>query len=141
VTFLVDTNVISELVKPRPDPGVVQWIDGADENRVFLSVVTVAEFRHGIVRMPAGRRRRRLMEWFYRELPLRFEGRILAIDEDTAIAWGDVTAERAASGRPIGAMDAFIAATARVHGLELVTRNIADFEGSVAATINPWQPD
>jgi predicted nucleic acid-binding protein len=129
---------VSEWVRPRPDPSVVAWLAEADEDRVFLSVVTLAELRRGIARLAESRRRNRLDEWLRRELPLRFEGRILAIDEVIAAAWGDVMAEREARGRPISAMDAFIAATARVHQLTLVTRNAADFEGSVPGIVNPW---
>jgi hypothetical protein len=138
VNFLIDTNVVSEWVRPRPDPGVAAWLAEADEDRVFLSVVTLAELRHGIARMADGRRRRRLDEWLSHELPLRFEGRVLPVDTGIADAWGRLVAEREAAGRPIGAMDAFIAATAGVHDLTLVTRNAADFAPSVRAIVNPW---
>lgn len=138
MTFLLDTNVVSEWVRARPDPGVVAWLDGVDEDRVFLSVATLAELRSGIARIPPGSRRARLEEWLAEELPTRFEGRILAIDREVALIWGDVVAEREQAGRPIGAMDAFIAATARLRALTLVTRNIRDFEGSVSAVLNPW---
>ena len=138
MSFLIDTNVVSEWVRPRPDPNVIAWFAEADEDRVFLSVVTLAELRRGVARLAEGRRRDRLDEWLRHQLPLRFEGRILAIDAVIAAAWGDVMAEREERGRPISAMDAFIAATARVHRLTLVTRNAADFEGSVPAIVNPW---
>lgn len=138
MNFLIDTNVVSEWVRPRPDPRVVAWLAETDEDRVFLSVVTLAELRHGIARLSESRRRNRLDEWLRDDLLLRFEGRILTIDSVIAGAWGDVMAKREEHGRPISAMDAFIAATARVHGLTLVTRNAADFEGSVPAIVNPW---
>ena len=138
MTFLLDTNVVSEWVRARPDPGVVAWLDEVDEDRVFLSVATLAELRSGIARIPTGSRRVRLEDWLGEELPARFEGRILAIDREVALIWGDVVAEREQAGRPIGAMDAFIAATARVRDLTLVTRNTRDFAGSVSAVLNPW---
>jgi len=138
VSFLLDTDVVSEWVKPRPDPGVVAWLAEVDEDRVFLSVVTLAELRYGIARMTEGGRRKRLDEWLRSELPLRFEGRVLSIDAAVADAWGQLVARREAQGTPIGAMDAFIAAVARTHDLTLVTRNSADFESSVQAIINPW---
>src|SRR5437660_2687162 len=138
MTFLLDTNVVSEWVRARPNPGVVAWLDEVDEDRVFLSVATLAELRSGIARIPTGSRRVRLEDWLGEELPARFEGRILAIDREVALIWGDVVAEREQAGRPIGAMDAFIAATARVRDLTLVTRNTRDFAGSVSAILNPW---
>jgi toxin FitB len=138
VSFLLDTNVVSEWVRPRPDAGVVAWLADADEDRVFVSVVTLAELRHGIDRMANGQRRRRLDAWLSNELPLRFEGRVLPVDAAIAEAWGKLTALREASGRPLAAMDAFIAATVEVHGLTLVTRNVSDFERTVRAVVNPW---
>jgi predicted nucleic acid-binding protein len=138
VSFLLDTNVISEWVKQRPDPGVIAWLADVDEDRVFLSVVTLAELRHGIERLADGSRRRRLDAWLRDELPLRFEGRLLPVDEAIADRWGEVVARRETAGRPIGVMDAFIAATANVHALTLVTRNESDFESAVSEIVNPW---
>jgi toxin FitB len=138
LSFLLDTNVVSEWVKPRPNAGVVAWLVETDEDRMFISVVTIAELHHGIERLAAGARRTRLDAWLRDELLLRFEGRVLPIDARVADAWGKVVARREAAGRPIGAMDAFIAALAGVHDLTLVTRNTADFEGSVQSLVNPW---
>jgi len=138
MSFLLDTNVVSEWIKPRPNPGVVDWLAGADEDRVFLSVVTIAELRHGIERLPAGRRRGRLDEWLRDELALRFEGRVLSVDSRIADAWGRLVANREAQGRALHAMDALLAATASVHQLTLVTRNGADFESTVDSILNPW---
>jgi toxin FitB len=138
VNFLLDTNLVSEWIKLRPDPGIVGWLADADEDRVFISVVTLAELRHGIERLATGARRKRLNEWMEDELIFRFEQRILPIDVATAEAWGRIVAHREGLGRPIGTMDAFIAATAQVHKLTLATRNQTDFELSVDAIINPW---
>jgi predicted nucleic acid-binding protein len=138
VSFLLDTNVVSEWVKSRPDRGVVAWLAAVDEDQVFISVVTLAELRYGIERMTAGSRRNRLAQWLQDDLPPRFDGRILSIDHIVADVWGKVVARNEAAGRPIGAMDAFIAATAEAHGLILVTRNVSDFESSIKAMINPW---
>lgn len=138
MSFLLDTNIVSEWTKPRPNAGVVKWLAEVDEDEVFLSVVTFAELRHGIERLPAGARRRRLDEWFRSELPLRFEGRIVGVDGAIADEWGRLVARREARGRPIHAMDALIAATAEVHGLTLVTRNTEDFQMSVKSLLNPW---
>ena len=138
MSFLLDTNVVSEWVKSRPDRGVVAWLAAVDEDQVFISVVTLAELRCGIERMTAGSRRNRLARWLQDDLPARFDGRILSIDHIVADVWGKVVARSEAAGRPIGAMDAFIAATAEAHGLILVTRNVSDFEASIKAIINPW---
>ena len=141
MSYLLDTNVVSEWVKPRPDAGVAAWLAEVDEDRVFVSVITLAELRYGIERMPTGNRRRRLDEWLRNELPLRFEGRILVIDGATADAWGKIVARREATGRAISVPDAFIAATAEVHGLTLVTRNARDFEPTLKSIVSPWTQD
>ena len=137
MNFLLDTNAISEWVKPRPNAGLMAWMESADEDRVFLSVVSLAELRHGIERMPAGPRRDRLDGWLRDELSLRFEGRTLPVDGRVADAWGKTVARHEAQGRPIGVMDAFVAATAEVHDLTLVTRNVADFP-LLKKVVNPW---
>jgi predicted nucleic acid-binding protein len=139
VSYLLDTNVVSECTKPRPNPGVIEWLSQVAEDDVFLSVVTFAELRHGIERLPAGRRRRRLDEWLRGELALRFEGRIVLIDGAIADEWGRLVVRQEARGRPIAAIDGLIAATAQVHALTLVTRNAADFQISVKAVLNPWK--
>lgn len=138
MSFLLDTNVVSEWVKPQPDVGVVRWLSEVDEDRTCISVITLAELRRGIERLPSGRRRDRLDSWLSEELRLRFEDRVLPIGSSVADAWGRLVARRAMSGRPIGVMDAFIAATALVHDLTVVTRNGADFAVSLTRVINPW---
>jgi predicted nucleic acid-binding protein len=138
VNYLLDTNVVSEWTKPHPDPGVVAWLADADEDRVFVSVITLAELRHGVERMPAGSRRKRLEAWLDAELVLRFEERLVPIDATTAEAWGRIMARGEAAGRPVSAMDAFIAATAERHKLTLVTRNASDFESLGIRLLNPW---
>ncbi len=138
MSFLLDTNVVSEWTKPRPNAGVMNWLATTDEDRVFLSVVTIAELRHGIERLATGRRRSRLDEWLRDELVLRFEGRVLPVGTRIAEAWGRLVARLEAQGRPINAMDALLAATAEQHTLTLVTRNESDFEAAVKSILNPW---
>jgi len=138
VNYLLDTNVVSEWVKPRPNAGVVQWLAEVDEDRTHLSVITLAELRHGIERLPNGARRTRLQHWLAVDLRERFEGRLLAVDADIADACGVIVARGEATGRPIGAMDALLLATARVHGLAVVTRNAQDFVGRGQRIIDPW---
>ena len=137
--YLLDTNLVSEWTKPRPNAGVIEWLAQVDEDDVFLSVVTFAELRHGIERLPAGRRRRSLDAWLRSELPQRFEGRIVLIDGAIADEWGRLVARHEARGRLIQATDGLIAATAQVHRLTLVTRNAADFQLSVKSVLNPWR--
>ena len=96
-----DTNVVSEWVKPRPDAGVVQWLAEADEDRVFLSVISLAELRYGIERLPAGARRHRLEQWLSEELLLRFEGRVLSVSAAVADSWGQVMARSQAGGHTL----------------------------------------
>lgn len=138
MNFLLDTNVISEWVKPLPNPGVIAWMADADEDRVFLSAVTITELRYGIEKLPPGTRRKRLAEWLEEELPIRFEGRILEIDSHTADLCGKVIADSEAIGRRMEIMDAFIAATAQVHDCTVVTRNVSDFEPVTRHIVNPW---
>ena len=138
MSFLLDTNVVSEWTKPRPNAGVVEWLARVDEDEAFLSVVTFAELRHGIERLPTGERRRRLDEWLRNDLALRFEDRIIGVDGAIADEWGRVIARRETRGRPMSAMDALIAATAQVHDLTVVTRNAADFQSFVKNVLNPW---
>lgn len=137
MNFLLDTNAVSEWVKPRPNPGLIRWMESADEDRVFLSVISLAELRYGVDRMPTGARRNRIEQWLRDELPLRFEGRILSVDHHVAEAWGKTVSRSEALGRPIGAMDAFLSATADVHRLALVTRNVSDFP-LLKTVVNPW---
>jgi len=137
MSFLLDTNAVSEWVKPRPNPGLIGWMESTDEDRVFISVITLAELRYGVERLAAGGRRRRLEEWLGHELPLRFEGRILPVETNIAVAWGKTVARNEAAGHPISAMDAFLAATAEFHRLTLVTRNVSDFP-VLKAVLNPW---
>ena len=137
MSFLLDTNAVSEWIKPRPNPGLIGWMEAADEDRIFISVVSLAELHYGVERMAAGRRRHRLEQWLQHDLPLRFESRILPVDANVAEAWGRTVSRSEAAGHPIGVMDAFLAATAETHQLTLVTRNISDFP-LLKAVLTPW---
>lgn len=138
MSFLLDTNVISEGAKPRPDPGVMAWLASVEEQQLFLSTVTLAELRHGVERLARGRRKSMLDLWLTDALPARFDSRLLPADAGTAEQWGRIVARTQATGRPIGAMDAFLAATAHQHQLTLVTRNPSDFEATGVHLFNPW---
>jgi toxin FitB len=138
MSFLLDTNVLSEPMKERPNPGVLAWLSRVDEDQVFVSVVSITELRFGVERVAIGKRRERLDGWLRKDLILRFEGRILPIDLRIADACGGLMARSESMGRPMEARDAFIAATAEVHGLTLVSRNTSDFEPTLKAIISPW---
>ena len=140
MSFLLDTNAVSEWVKARPNPGLIAWMEAADEDRIFLSAISLAELTYGVERLPSGKRRKRLEEWLHHELRLRFEGRILPVNEKVAQVWGRTVARSEAAGRPMSVMDAFLAATAEVHNLTLVTRNVEDFS-LLKAVVNPWAAD
>jgi predicted nucleic acid-binding protein len=126
------------LTKPAPNAGVVHWLDEADEDRLFLSVITLAELRFGVERLPAGVRRSRLQSWIEDELPGRFEGRLLGVDQAVAGMWGQLLAMSEVRGRRMNLMDCFLAATASVNGLTLVTRNVRDFAEFRGGLFNPW---
>jgi predicted nucleic acid-binding protein len=138
VRLLLDTNVLSEVTKPRPEAHVLEWLDGLDEDRAFISVVSIAEIRRGVALMDTGRKRDALAEWLAQDLPQRFEHRVIAVDEPVALAWGDLMGLAKRSGRGLASMDGLIAATAIAHDLTLVTRNTKDFEGFGIEIIDPW---
>ena len=135
---LLDTNVISEWTKPVPDPNVVAWLAAQDESALFLSVATIAELRRGIESMPSGRKRDRLDTWLTDELAKRFATRTFPIDRRVAETWGVLAAGITRASGTVGPMDVFLAATAVVHDLAVVTRNVRDFEHFPVSVINPW---
>ena len=137
--FLLDTNVVSELVKAEPDRNVVRWISDSEETLLFLSVLTLGEIRSGIDRMNAGRRRGRLESWLAVDLRRRFQDRILTISDAVADRWGALSAAAAKKGRPLPVIDGLLAATALHHNLTLVTRNDAHVRSTGVPTLNPWK--
>lgn len=136
--LLLDTNVLSEVTKPRPAQGVLNWLHGLDEDRTFISIVSIAEIRRGVALMDIGRKRDALDEWLTHDLPQRFDDRTIAVEGAVALAWGDLMAVAKRSGRGLASMDGLIAATAIAHDLTLATRNIKDFEGFGIDIIDPW---
>ena len=137
--YLLDTNVVSEWVKPRPDAGVVQWLHEVDEDELFLSAMTMAELRYGVERLKNDGRRAELEEWLAVDLAERFAGRILAVEEKIAEGWGKIMARSEARGKRLGIVDGFLAATAEAHELIVVTRDVEAFEGFVRDIYNPWK--
>ncbi|GEC15365.1 type II toxin-antitoxin system VapC family toxin [Nitrobacter winogradskyi] len=135
---LLDTNVLSEVRRPAPEPKVLAWLDAIDEDRAFISVASIAELKRGISLMDAGRRREALAAWLAEDLSARFAGRILPIDSGIAERWGDLMAQARQSGIALSVMDGFFAATALAHELVLVTRNTKDFAPLAVPLFNPW---
>lgn len=136
--LLLDTNVLSEVTRPAPDARVLDWLDGLDEDRSFISVVSIAEIRRGVALMDEGRKREALAEWLARDLPQRFEQRVIPVDELVALAWGDLMGLAKRRGRGLSSMDGLIAATAIAQELTLATRNTKDFEGFGIELFDPW---
>ena len=137
--IILDTNVVSELLRPAPDPRVVAWLAAEDGAAVHLTAVSEAELRLGIAILPDGRRREALAEAVEGILIEEFRGRILPFDSAAATAYAAIVAVRHAAGRPISQFDAQIAAIAQVHGAGLATRNLRDFEGCDVDVIDPWR--
>lgn len=138
MTFLLDTCVISELVRPRPDENVRRWIDSVDEAGLYLSALTLGELGKGVSKLPASARRDELREWLERDLAERFSARILPIDTSVALAWGKLQGEAERAGMKLPVIDSLLAATAACHHLTLATRNFADFARCGVPLLNPW---
>ncbi|MER9329922.1 type II toxin-antitoxin system VapC family toxin [Mesorhizobium sp. M0488] len=137
--LLLDTNVLSEVTRPAPDARVLDWLDGLDEDRSFISVVSIAEIRRGVALMDEGRKREALAQWLAQDLPQRFEQRVLPVDEPIALAWGDLMGLAKRRGRALSSMDGLIAATAIAQELTLATRNTKDFDGFGLELLDPWR--
>ncbi len=136
--YLLDTCVISELIKAEPSQKVMEWIDGQDEEKLHLSVITLGEIEKGISKLAEGRKKIQLQAWLADELMERFSGRIFGITTEVARCWGTMLGESAKNGRSLPVVDALIAATAIINGLIVVTRNTADMSGSGATLPDPW---
>ena|SRR5260370_15042693 len=139
--FLVDTNVISEFARTdnQPDQRVKQWLEAADPDSLYASVLTFGEIRRGIEKLPPGRRRNHLESWLEKDLHEWFENRLLAIDEAIANRWGRLAAEAQRKGTPLAIIDGLLSATALEHKLTVVTRNSVDFVSAGVPILNPWQ--
>lgn len=138
MNYLLDTNVLSEVQRPRPDPRVLTWLDQVDEDRTYLSVISVGEIARGVEQLEEGKRKLALQGWLESDLPGRFGNRLLSVDREIALAWGRLMAEAKRAGRGLPVMDGWIAATASRHRLTLVTRNTGDFAGIAIELLNPW---
>jgi len=138
VNYLLDTCVISEAIKAKPDRRVVGWLADSVEERLFLSVLTLGELEKGIAMLPASKKRDRIRRWVDEELCGRFRGRVLDIDGDVALQWGRLQGEAASRGRTLPVIDGLLAATALVHNLTVVTRNVSDLAVAGVQMLDPW---
>jgi tRNA(fMet)-specific endonuclease VapC len=138
MNYILDTNVISELIKKQPNPQVVQWIDEQEPGRMYLSVVTIGELQKGIAKLSSSERKITLQSWLDTDLRLRFDNRILELTVPVMIQWGKLVGLLEPQGRVLSAFDSLIAATCLHHQSTLVTRNEDDFRGTGVTIINPW---
>lgn len=136
--YLLDTCVISELVAKKPSPKVLRWIDSIESDNVYLSVITIGEIRKGIEKLPDSQRRTTLQAWLTEDLLARFGGRILSIDAEVVLVWGQLAGSLESEGKKMAAIDSLIVASALYNHCTLVTRNEADFKHTGIAIINPW---
>lgn len=136
--YLLDTCLLSELVRPAPAASVLAWMEKQSSLNLFMSAMTLAELHRGVAKLPLSRRREELAQWLQR-VELGFEDRILAFTKDTATIWAQMCAQVETKGRTMGMMDSTIAATAMEHGLTLITRNTSDFDQAPILVVNPWQ--
>jgi hypothetical protein len=135
LSYLVDTNILSELRRRQPNPGVSAWIAGRPSAGLYISVLSLGEIRRGIESLLHGDRRSRLVDWLEVELPAYFRERVLPVDERIADRWGRLVSQ---IGRPVPAIDSLLATTALHHDLILVTRNVRDFSYPGLEVVNPW---
>ena len=137
--YLLDTCVISELVKKAPERAVVEWVRGQDDSNLFLSVITTGEIQEGIAKLQDGKKRRRLQQWVEEDLERRFTGRIIAIDRAIASRWGLLSGSAEKAGKKVPVLDGLLAATALEQGMTLVTRNTAHIRETGAQVLDPWE--
>ncbi len=136
--IILDTNVVSELMRPRPDSSVVDWATRQAVSNLYLSTISEAELRYGVEILPIGRHRRGLLAGMEEVLLRFFEGRILPFDRDAAWSYAEIAAARRSAGRPINPADGQIAAIADSLGAAIATRDTADFKGCGIEVIDPW---
>ena len=139
MNYLLDTNVISELIARRPNQKVVEWLDSLDPDTIYLSVITIGEIRKGIEKLPPSKRKDAIQVWMETDLLFRFQGRIIDITADIMLIWGKLTGRLENEGKPLAALDGLIAATTLQGMFRLVTRNESDFEHTGIPIINPWK--
>ena len=137
--YLIDTCVISELIKNKPNENVINWITKNDEQDLFLSTLTIGEIYKGIEKISNISKKATLSQWIEHDLKERFKNRILAIDINVAKMWGKIQGNSELDGKPMPAIDSLIAATGLAYNLTVVTRNVSDMQQSKVVLLNPWK--
>ncbi|BAC90323.1 type II toxin-antitoxin system VapC family toxin [Gloeobacter violaceus] len=138
MAYLLDTCVVSELIRPAPEARVLAFMEPLDPEACYLSALTVGELGRGIERMPASKRKETLKAWLHGQLLVTYADRIWPVDTDVAHCWAELSAALEAVGRTLPLFDSLIAATAVVHRAAIVTRNIQDFNAAGVSVVNPW---
>lgn len=138
MSFLLDTCVVSELAKPTLDARVRAWAESEDEQKMYISSLTLGELQKGVSKLPESAKKAQLQAWVHDDLLERFSGRVLVPSAEVCIRWGIMQAETERQGRPLPIVDSLIAATALHYQLTVVTRNTRDMEASGVALYNPW---
>ncbi|HKK99056.1 MAG TPA: type II toxin-antitoxin system VapC family toxin [Desulfotignum sp.] len=139
MNYLLDTCVISELIKKEPNPKVVKWISDIEETNLFISVLTIGELHKGIEKLSESRKKDKLLKWIAYDMTKRFQNKIIDFDLHTAVIWGKIQAKSEMSGQKLPAIDSLIAATGISHDLIIVTRNTTDMKSSGVELFNPWE--
>ena len=139
MTYLLDTCVLSEFTRHKPDENIIHWLESIAEEKLAISVITIGEIQSGIERLPESHRKTELHHWLNNGLIERFDQRILPVDTQTMLIWGSLTARMRATGQSMAVMDALIAATALKNNLVIATRNTADFQPCGVQLVNPWE--
>lgn len=137
--YLLDTNIISEIIKPAPEPAVLAWLEAQQENTLFLSAVTLGELAKGVTALGDSKKKDRLLHWLKTEVMHRFQGRILPFDEQAAILWGEWNGKGQPGGKSFPILDSQIAAIAGRFECILVTRNTKDIDELPVKSFNPWK--
>lgn len=138
MNYLLDTCLISELAKSKPDEKVVDWVLSENETGFYVSVLTFGELHKGIEKLPESKKKEELRSWIEDELKNRFQNRIIGIDMRVSILWGKIQCIAEKKGKLMPAINSLIAATALAHDLTVVTRNVSDMEQSGVRLLNPW---
>ena len=139
MNYLMDTCVLSEFTRRQPDVRVIDWLKSIEEEKLFISVITIGEIQRGIERLPNSHRKTELLSWMNNELLTRFAERMITIDTPTMFLWGSLFTRLEASGQKMGVMDSLILASALQNNLIIATRNVADYLTSGVQMINPWE--
>ena len=139
MNYLLDTCVLSEFTRHQPNVRVIDWLNSIDEEKLFISVITIGEIQHAIECLPDSHRKTELLLWMNNQLLTRFTQRMVAIDAPTMFIWGSLVARSEAAGQPISVIDSLMIASALQNNLIIATRNVADFLPSGVQVINPWE--